>query len=505
MNYLCALGAIYKFYAARRSRLLNHNIINPLVGSLIGRGAVDVATLDARALGPATERRLAVALGELSDLGLDLGAEVTHETLDGPRGGLTEGTDGVALDLLGELEDHVDLTALGLASVQTVHHLQQPSGTLTAGGALAAGLVLEEVRQALDAAHDISLLVEHNDSSGTETTLVVPQIVEVHQNLVADALGQDGGRGTTRDDSLEVVPAALDTTAVALNELLEGDRHLLLNRAGLVHVAADAVQLGAGVTLSSKRVEPLGASAHDGGSNSNGLNVGNSGRASVKTNAGRERGLHTGLTGLALQTLNERGLLTAYVGAHTTVNVHIEVVARSARVLADKAGLVGLVDGLLEDNRLLVELTTDVDVGSSGVHGPANHETALNELVGVLAHDLSVLTGTGLTLIGVDAKVAITNVVLPSRGVHERPFHTGGETSASASSEVRLLGLVDDPVVALEHDLLGLVPVALAHGVLEGVAIGTVQILENAVLVLQTAVVQGARGANEAAHLFGRS
>lgn len=174
MNYLCALGAIYiyMFYAARRSRLLNHNIIQPkrlfcLVGSLVSRRAVDVATLDARALGPTTEGGFAVLAGEISNLGLDLGTEVAHETLDGPGSGLTQSADGVALDLLGELEDHVDLAVLSLASVQTVHHLQQPGGTLTAGSALTAGLVLEEVGQTLDAAHDVSLLVHYNDSSGT--------------------------------------------------------------------------------------------------------------------------------------------------------------------------------------------------------------------------------------------------------------------------------------------------------------------------------------------------
>ena len=49
----------------------------------------------------------------------------------------------------------------------------------------------------------------------------------------------------TRNDSQQVVPATTHATAVLLDELLEGDAHLLLHRAGLVDMPANAEQLGA--------------------------------------------------------------------------------------------------------------------------------------------------------------------------------------------------------------------------------------------------------------------
>jgi hypothetical protein len=40
-----------------------------------------------------------------------------------------------------------------------------------------------------------------------------------------------------------------------------------------------------------------------------------------------------------------------------------------------------------------------------GLHGEAGKEAALHELVGVVAHDLAIFAGTGLTLISVDDQV----------------------------------------------------------------------------------------------------
>ena len=45
--------------------------------------------------------------------------------------------------------------------------------------------------------------------------------------------------------------------------------------------------------------------------------------------------------------------------------------------------------------------------------------------------------------------------------LHEAPLETGRETGAAAAAEARLFDLVEDPVGALEDNLLGLVPVAL--------------------------------------------
>jgi hypothetical protein len=170
------------------------------------------------------------------------------------------------------------------------------------------------------------------------------------------------------------------------------------------------------------------------------------------------------------------------------VNVDIEVVTGSAGVLANQALGVGLVDGVLEDIGFVDEFATDIDVGSGRVHGSSGNEAALDELVWVLSHDLSVLASSGFTLIGIDDEITGLGVLVPVLEVHERPFQTRGETGTTSTAQTRGLDLIDDPIVTLEDNLLGLVPVAHLLRVLEVGRVSSVQILENAILVLETAV-----------------
>jgi hypothetical protein len=480
---------------------------------------------------PATSQRLATVLQSIVLYpGLELRAEVPDETLQRPSKRLSERANSVALNLLGELLKHVDFALARLALVEAVHDLVGPLGALTAGRALAAGLVVVELGKAGDGADNVGRLVHDDDGGSSESGLCVLERVEVHQLVVADVLGQDRGRRTTGNDSEEVVPAALDTAAVTVNQLAERNRHLLLDGAGVVDMTGDGEKLGTGVALATEAGEPVASSSANGGSNSNGLDVGNGRRASEKTNSSGERGLETGLSGLALERLDEGSLLTADVGTHSAVDVDVEVVSGAAGVLSDETGLVGLLNGALKDGGLVVELATDVDVGSGSVHGASSNETALNELVGVLAHDLAVLACSGLTLIGVDNEVAGLGVVLPALGVHERlqpsvlldgctawrvlrtHFRPEGKpapprprrpealtsemicTVSAMSSALCTSAVSTHPVVALQQDLLRLVPVAVLHRALQIGAVVAVQVLEDTVLVLEAAVCALGRG-----------
>ena len=71
---------------------------------------------------------------------------MVHGTLDGSRGGVAEGADRAAFDLLGELKEHVDLALVAASLHEAVHHVDHPSCTLAAGRALTAGLVLVELQ-----------------------------------------------------------------------------------------------------------------------------------------------------------------------------------------------------------------------------------------------------------------------------------------------------------------------------------------------------------------------
>ncbi len=75
-----------------------------------------------------------------------------------------------------------------------------------------------------------------------------------------------------------------------------------------------------------------------------------------------------------------------------------------------------------------------------------------------MAHDLPVLAGARLALVGIDHQVLGPAV---RRLRHEGPLQAGGKAGAAAASQATGLDLVDDPLAALEDDLLRFVPVAL--------------------------------------------
>src|SRR5215467_9616586 len=100
----------------------------------------------------------------------------------------------------------------------------------------------------------------------------------------------------------------------------------------------------------------------------------------------------------------------------------------------------------------------------------------------IVPHDLAVLAGTGLGLIGVDREIMRAAVGLLG---HERPFQAGRKTGSAAATQPRSLHLIDDPIAALLEDDLGAVPGATRARPLEAPVVEAVEIGEDAVLVLE--------------------
>lgn len=165
---------------------------------------------------------------------------------------------------------------------------------------------------------------------------------------------------------------------------------------------------------------------------SDGLDVGDGRRASEQPDISGERRLEPGLALFPLDRLDQGRLLSTDVRSGTPVQVNVEIVPGPTGVLADQARLVGLVDGLLDVGGFLVEFSSNVDVGCRGrgtevsrhpsssdkylkdrlrltgtsVHSSPSYQTPFDELVRVSPHDLPVLAGTRLSLVGVDYEVS---------------------------------------------------------------------------------------------------
>src|SRR5262245_66151674 len=74
---------------------------------------------------------------------LELGAELRGEGACRHRRTVGEGADGVALDVVGEIQQEVRVARGASAVLETAEHVLEPSRPLTAWRALAARLVVE--------------------------------------------------------------------------------------------------------------------------------------------------------------------------------------------------------------------------------------------------------------------------------------------------------------------------------------------------------------------------
>ena len=191
-------------------------------------------------------------------------------------------------------------------------------------------------------------------------------------------------------------------------------------------------------------------------------------------------GFRRGMALLALQALQQRRLLAADVGAGAVVDEEVEVPAVDV-VLADQLGLVGLGDRRLQVLALADELAAHVDVAGVRAHGEGGEQRALDQQVRIVPHDLAVLAGAGLGLVRIDHEVGGPRIALG----HERPLEAGREARAAAPAQARDLDLVDDPVVALVDQRLGVVPGAARAGAGQLPVLEAVEVLEDAVLVLR--------------------
>jgi len=142
------------------------------------------------------------------------------------------------------------------------------------------------------------------------------------------------------------------------------------------------------------------------------------------------------------------------------MEVDIKGVSTATTILPHESLLVSLVDGILHRNSLIIELPSNINITSSRIHRPSNDNTALNQLVRILPHDLPVLARPRLALICIDNQVPWPGIFLPPRLVHETELHATWKACSSPSAQARCLDFTDQPAVALEKEILCAVPVA---------------------------------------------
>ncbi len=150
-------------------------------------------------------------------------------------------------------------------------------------------------------------------------------------------------------------------------------------------------------------------------------------------------------------------------------------------ILADEFGGIGLVDCALECLALADEFAAHVDVAGVRPHGVGGEQATLDEQMRIVPHDLAILAGAGLGLVGIDDEVARARVCLG----HERPLEAGRKTSAATPTQARCLHLVDDPVMTAIDEQLGAIPRAAPLRFVERGGAHAVEVAEDAVAVVK--------------------
>src|SRR5690606_27347709 len=181
----------------------------------------------------------------LLDPRLDGRTEIADQALDRPCSRIAKRADGVTLDLLGHLEQHVDFALLSATLDHAFHDSHHPACALAARRALTAALVLEEGRDAPDGFDNVGGLVHDNHAAGAEARLLVPHAVKIHDGVHHVFTTDHGARGTAGDYGQQVVPAAADAAAMLFNDVLEAFAKGLFEGCRPVHVTRDHEELGA--------------------------------------------------------------------------------------------------------------------------------------------------------------------------------------------------------------------------------------------------------------------
>ena len=141
---------------------------------------------------------------------------------------------------------------------------------------------------------------------------------------------------SSRNDSLQIIPSSTHTASMLLQQVLQGNTHLLLHHTGVVHMAADGEQFHSVVVLAAQAVEPLGTTTENARGHRHSFAVGDGGGTAVETGSSGEWRLQTRFALLALQGFQLGTLFSAHVGSSSAVDEDIKVVARSTSIATDE-------------------------------------------------------------------------------------------------------------------------------------------------------------------------
>src|SRR5438445_5440492 len=178
----------------------------------------------------------------LADVRLVLVPEVLERAGDRRDLGVPKGADRAAGDVAAQSQQGREVVHLAFPMVDPSQYLQQPQTSLPARGALAAGLVVEEVQEIFRGPDHARAFLHHRDPAGPQHGPGLCDRVEVHLDIQM-LRGHEGGRRAARNEGLQRLVPPHPTGELA-DHLPESDAHRPVVIARPSHVPARAADAG---------------------------------------------------------------------------------------------------------------------------------------------------------------------------------------------------------------------------------------------------------------------
>ena len=148
-----------------------------------------------------------------------------------------------------------------------------------------------------------------------------------------------------------------------IDQLPQRHRHLFLNNTRVIDVTGNAEEFRSGISFPTERIEPSRSSSNNRRGDGDGLNIRDGSRTTEESNVGGEGRLKSGLSLLSFERFDQGRLFSADVRSRSSMEIDVEVVARSTGVLSDQSRLVRFGNRLLDVIRFLKEFSSNVNVG----------------------------------------------------------------------------------------------------------------------------------------------
>ena len=342
--------------------------------------------------------------------------------------------------------------------------------------------MLVELRQSPNRFDDVSRVIHNDDRRRTQARPLFAQIIKIHDRVAHLGTGDHWNRRPAGDHCLEVIPTSANTTAMLFDQLFECDAHRFFDNARVVDVTRDRKQFGARIVRAAKAGKPFRPAAQNSRHNGNRFHVVHRGRAAIQTRASRKRRLHPWHAFFALKAFKQRCFLAADIGTCPVGHIDVKIISRFTGVLANQPRIIGFVDCSLKRLALADIFATDVDVARVGLHGKTGNQTAFDQRMRIMAHDLAVFAGARFGFIRVYHQIAGAPVAFLG---HKRPFQTRRKTRAATTAQAGRLHLVDNPVAPVFKDASRAIPMAPRLRPFERAVVHTIDIGKDTVLILK--------------------